>query len=327
MPASFSTFLALMVENPALTVSVLLTLAVLVVNGWTDAPNAIAGVVVTGGLPFRGRWPWLRCAIFWGCCALRLRTLRWWRPSIPLPPSAVGPRRPPWPCAPPWEQWSCGRRRPGGGGSPPARATPWRQDCRGQRWLLRGALPASAGRGGGGAAGADPVRGRRTVGGTADGADNPELAPVPKTVPIVPDPGGGRNRIFPRGSGWAEVYWCVPSGGGPSPGAAGGPDSPGPALADGAVRRHHGGRDCHRGRRIIDTVGREMVTLGPREGFSADLAGILCLFAATLLGLPVSTTHTRTAALLGWGLQDRGARTGRWSDPSCWPGWLHFRGV
>ena len=55
------------------------------------------------------------------------------------------------------------------------------------------------------------------------------------------------------------------------------------------------------GRRIIDTVCREMVSLGPREGFSADLAGILCLLAATLLGLPVSTTHTRTAALLGVG--------------------------
>ena len=55
------------------------------------------------------------------------------------------------------------------------------------------------------------------------------------------------------------------------------------------------------GRRIIDTVGREMVTLGPREGFAADLAGVLCLLAATLLGLPVSTTHTRTAALLGVG--------------------------
>ena len=55
------------------------------------------------------------------------------------------------------------------------------------------------------------------------------------------------------------------------------------------------------GRRIIDTVGREMVSLGPREGFSADLAGILCLLVATLLGLPVSTTHTRTAALLGVG--------------------------
>ena len=53
MSASFFTFFALMVENPALTVSVLLTLAVLVVNGWTDAPNAIAGAVVTGALSFR----------------------------------------------------------------------------------------------------------------------------------------------------------------------------------------------------------------------------------------------------------------------------------
>ena len=42
-----------MVENPALTVSVLLTLAVLVVTGWTAAPNAIAGAVVTGALSFR----------------------------------------------------------------------------------------------------------------------------------------------------------------------------------------------------------------------------------------------------------------------------------
>ena len=55
------------------------------------------------------------------------------------------------------------------------------------------------------------------------------------------------------------------------------------------------------GRRIIDTVGRDMVSLGPREGFSADLAGIACLLLATALGLPVSTTHTRTAALLGVG--------------------------
>ena len=53
MSASFFTFFALMVENPALTVSVLLSLAVLVVNGWTDAPNAIAGAVVTGALSFR----------------------------------------------------------------------------------------------------------------------------------------------------------------------------------------------------------------------------------------------------------------------------------
>ena len=55
------------------------------------------------------------------------------------------------------------------------------------------------------------------------------------------------------------------------------------------------------GKKIIDTVAREMVTLGPREGLAADLGNIACLFAATLLGLPVSTTHTRTCALLGVG--------------------------
>ena len=55
------------------------------------------------------------------------------------------------------------------------------------------------------------------------------------------------------------------------------------------------------GRRIIDRVGRDMVSLGPREGLAADLGSIACLLGATALGLPVSTTHTRTCALLGVG--------------------------
>lgn len=63
------------------------------------------------------------------------------------------------------------------------------------------------------------------------------------------------------------------------------------------------------GRRIIDTVGRDMVKLTPRRGFAADLAGCTCLLAATVWGLPVSTTHTRTAALLGAAAQEGG-----WTD-------------
>lgn len=55
------------------------------------------------------------------------------------------------------------------------------------------------------------------------------------------------------------------------------------------------------GRRIIDTVGRDMVTLTPRLGFSADLGGALSLLLCSLLGLPVSTTHAKTAAILGVG--------------------------
>ena len=57
------------------------------------------------------------------------------------------------------------------------------------------------------------------------------------------------------------------------------------------------------GERIIQKVGREMVRLTPKQGFGADLAGGACLLAATALGWPASTTHTRTAVLLGVGSQ------------------------
>ena len=56
------------------------------------------------------------------------------------------------------------------------------------------------------------------------------------------------------------------------------------------------------GRRIIDTVCREMTHLPPREGFGADLGAGLTLALATLLGLPISTTHAKTAAVLGAGM-------------------------
>lgn len=55
------------------------------------------------------------------------------------------------------------------------------------------------------------------------------------------------------------------------------------------------------GRRIIDTVGRDMVPLTPRAGLAADLGCGTCLLLCTLAGLPVSTTHVKTAAILGAG--------------------------
>ena len=55
------------------------------------------------------------------------------------------------------------------------------------------------------------------------------------------------------------------------------------------------------GQRIIDTVGRKMVCLTPRSGFAADLGCAGALALCTLLGLPVSTTHAKTAAILGAG--------------------------
>lgn len=53
------------------------------------------------------------------------------------------------------------------------------------------------------------------------------------------------------------------------------------------------------GGRIIRTVGSKMVRLEQREGFAADLAGTIALFLSTLQGLPVSTTHAKTCALMG----------------------------
>ena len=48
-----------------------------------------------------------------------------------------------------------------------------------------------------------------------------------------------------------------------------------------------------------------MVHLEPWQGFAADAAGSGVLLAATALGLPVSTTHTKTMALLGVGAARR----------------------
>ncbi len=59
------------------------------------------------------------------------------------------------------------------------------------------------------------------------------------------------------------------------------------------------------GYKIIKTVGMDMVKLETYQGFSADLAGAVCLLVASLLGLPVSTTHTKTTAIMGVGAGNR----------------------
>ena len=47
MDVTFSTFLGQIVSNPVLAVTVILALGAIFVNGWTDAPNAIATCVTT----------------------------------------------------------------------------------------------------------------------------------------------------------------------------------------------------------------------------------------------------------------------------------------
>lgn len=60
------------------------------------------------------------------------------------------------------------------------------------------------------------------------------------------------------------------------------------------------------GRRIIETVGKKMVTLDPRAGFAADLGCAGALLLCTIWGLPVSTTHAKGAAILGAGRAPNG---------------------
>ena len=55
------------------------------------------------------------------------------------------------------------------------------------------------------------------------------------------------------------------------------------------------------GWRIVRTMGMKITKLAPAGGFCAESAGAATLFGATLLGIPVSTTHTITGAIVGVG--------------------------
>jgi PiT family inorganic phosphate transporter len=59
------------------------------------------------------------------------------------------------------------------------------------------------------------------------------------------------------------------------------------------------------GYRIMKTVGMSMVNLEKYQGFSADLAAAGCLLISSLTGIPVSTTHTKTTAIMGVGAAKR----------------------
>lgn len=59
------------------------------------------------------------------------------------------------------------------------------------------------------------------------------------------------------------------------------------------------------GWRIVKTMGQRITKLKPFEGFCAETAGALTLFGATHFGIPVSTTHTITGAIIGVGATKR----------------------
>ena len=59
------------------------------------------------------------------------------------------------------------------------------------------------------------------------------------------------------------------------------------------------------GWKIVHTMGSKITRLSPMQGFCAETGGAITLFGATYLGIPVSTTHTITGAIVGVGAARR----------------------
>jgi inorganic phosphate transporter, PiT family len=66
------------------------------------------------------------------------------------------------------------------------------------------------------------------------------------------------------------------------------------------------------GWRIVRTMGSRITRLTPMQGFCAEAGGSMTLFAATWLGIPVSTTHTITGSIIGVGAARKMSAV-RWS--------------
>lgn len=66
------------------------------------------------------------------------------------------------------------------------------------------------------------------------------------------------------------------------------------------------------GWRIVRTMGLRITKLTPMQGFCAETGGAITLFMATFLGVPVSTTHTITGAIVGVGAARRASAV-RWN--------------
>jgi PiT family inorganic phosphate transporter len=69
------------------------------------------------------------------------------------------------------------------------------------------------------------------------------------------------------------------------------------------------------GWRIVHTMGSKITRLTPMQGFCAETGGAITLFMATYMGVPVSTTHTITGAIVGVGAARRASAV-RWNIAS-----------
>jgi PiT family inorganic phosphate transporter len=69
------------------------------------------------------------------------------------------------------------------------------------------------------------------------------------------------------------------------------------------------------GWRIVHTMGSKITRLSPQQGFCAETGGAITIFLATHIGVPISTTHTITGAIVGVGAARRTAAV-RWNVAS-----------
>lgn len=65
------------------------------------------------------------------------------------------------------------------------------------------------------------------------------------------------------------------------------------------------------GWRIVKTMGQKITKVKPFEGFCSELSGAMTLFGSTAFGIPVSTTHTITGAIIGVGAR-KGVSAVKW---------------
>lgn len=302
MHLSFLSYLAELSRSPALTLVTILTLAVVLVNGWTDAPNAIAGAVVTGALSFR--WAVLLAAL---CNFLGVLCVTSVNASVAETVYSIASFH---------------------GGPRAALTALCAAMCAIVLWAAGAwffGIPTSEGHAlvAGISGAAVALEGSFSC--IHFGQWGKVLVGLVLSTLAGCFMGRQSQHLFTKLHAPSRFFQLLQL-----PGAAGaaflhgaqdgqkflGVFLLGAALAQGRADEQTfviplwlmvlcaAGMALGTlmgGRRIIDKVGRDMVSIGPREGAAADLASSLCLLCATLLGLPVSTTHTKTAALLGVG--------------------------